>query len=165
MDAPNDVEGFVDVLILDKIEVILQNSNDVEDQELSKWLKDYYLNEPRPEGQSYFPLKNQYRFRNLDKAYRRARMLSGRAQDDWPFFSQIFKKNHANQFRKYALGEDRIAEDVVQSVEPPTIASSSSPERAPGGSQSSTSSGMFHICLNCFDHHPLLTKRRPFRPS
>ncbi|CAI6329310.1 unnamed protein product [Periconia digitata] len=136
MDDMEHVDGYVDLVILNKIQIVLQDSQETEDQQLGEWIKTNYLRMALHPGYSLSPINTRQGFRNLDRAYKRVRMLTGRAQDEWPFYYQKFK-NNPNAFRKYALGEDKALDQGFHAVETATQKSAAVSKTPPTESQSS----------------------------
>ena len=89
-ELPEDIDGFIDVETLVDIHKYLSASEKSDDVALAAWVKKHYLHEPLNEiGR---PIRDAEGFRNLDRAYRRTRQLTGKAQDKWPFFDKNWKK-------------------------------------------------------------------------
>ena len=87
---PEDVDGFIDVNTLVDIHKYLSTSEKSDDITLAAWVKEHYLQGPLVEiGR---PIRGAEGFQNLDRAYRRTRQLTGKAQDKWPFFDKNWKK-------------------------------------------------------------------------
>lgn len=82
--------GYVDMKVLADIHTCLRESLLEEDQALAAWIHNDYLKHPRADGDS--EIRSIEGLSKLDQAYRRVRMLTGRAQDKWPFFDQNWKK-------------------------------------------------------------------------
>jgi hypothetical protein len=89
MALPEHVEGIIDVRTLADIHNFLSQSENDDDQHLAKWVGKEYLYEPLiDEGRQ---IRTTEGFAKLDKAYRRVRQLTGKAQDKWPFFDRNWK--------------------------------------------------------------------------
>jgi len=104
MDNSERVEGFIDLETLDKIRSTLSNSTDQEDVDLAAWIQKNYLYEPIGEAEDGRPISSREGFEKLDRAYKRVRSLTNRAQDKWPFFDRHWKKMPANTVRQVAQG-------------------------------------------------------------
>jgi hypothetical protein len=98
------VEGFVDLETLGKIEKSLNDSADADDISLAAWIKENYLYEPIGKLEDGRSIQNREGFEKLDKAYKRVRLLTNRAQDKWPFFDRHWKKIPANTVRQVTQG-------------------------------------------------------------
>jgi hypothetical protein len=106
MNLPKHVDGFIDLDILVKIHECLSESKSEDDRALGVWVKSNYLQEPMglPEEKARL-IRNPEGFANLDKAYRRARTLSGKAQDRWPFLNKDGKKLSSTLIKNAILGD------------------------------------------------------------
>lgn len=109
MKLPETVEGFIDLQTLGKIHDALCMSEEQDDLELATWIKANYLFEPIAENEDGRPIRSREGFQFLDKAYKRVRMLTNRAQDKWPFFDRTWKKMTASSVLQAALGEANTA--------------------------------------------------------
>lgn len=89
------MNGHADLGILDKIRTPLLESNERGDQELGNWLRSNYPNKGPQPARSTLPIKNCGNFRRIDEAFKRVRLLTGRAQDEWPITSPIFRQSAA----------------------------------------------------------------------
>jgi hypothetical protein len=105
MDPPEYVEGFIDLETLSKIHDALCVSEDDDDISLGAWIKSNYLYEPVLPHEEGRKISSREGFQKLDRAYKRVRLLTNRAQDKWPFFDKAWKKMSATRVRKVALGE------------------------------------------------------------
>jgi hypothetical protein len=91
---PEDVDGFIEVETLVDIHKYLSTSEKSDDIDLAAWVKEHYLQGPLVEiGR---PIRDTEGFQKLDRAYRRTRQLTGKAQDKWPFFNKNWKKMPSN---------------------------------------------------------------------
>jgi hypothetical protein len=104
MDVSEKVEGYIDLETLDKIRSTLSNSTDQKDVDLAVWIQRNYLYEPIGETEDGRPISSREGFEKLDRAYKRVRSLTNRAQDKWPFFDRHWKKMPANTVRQVAQG-------------------------------------------------------------
>jgi hypothetical protein len=103
MLLPSHVDGIVDLKTLGDIHRYLSESENGEDLTLASWVKSHYLYEPiDAEGRE---IRTTEGFSKLDRAYRRVRSLTNKAQDKWPFFDRAWKKMSANTVRKNGRGE------------------------------------------------------------
>lgn len=102
MQLPEHVDGFIDVEILVDIHECLSESKFDDDRALGVWVKANYLQEPL---QTAHPIRDAEGFVNLDKAYRRARQLTGKAQDKWPFLNKDWKKMSSIVIKNAILGD------------------------------------------------------------
>lgn len=100
---PESVIGFVDLTILADIQRCLRDSENLEDLELADWIKSHYLHEPT--NASGRPITTTEGFSQLDRAYRRVRSLTGKAQEKWPFFDRNWKEMAAATVRNNSRGE------------------------------------------------------------
>jgi hypothetical protein len=103
MDIPEHVDGIIDLKTLEAIHQQLNESSDQDDQELAIWVKEHYLYEPitQPGRQ----IRTSKGFAQLDRAFRRVRTLTGKAQDKWPFFDRNWKEMPTSMVRNNARGE------------------------------------------------------------
>ncbi|KAJ4362603.1 hypothetical protein N0V95_001408 [Ascochyta clinopodiicola] len=107
---PEHVDGFVEVQTLVDIHKYLRESEKDDDMSLAAWIKEQYLYEPiAEEGRQ---IRDVEGFVKLDAAYRRVRLLTGKAQDKWPFFYRNWKKMSSIVvknivLRNAAIGADR----------------------------------------------------------
>jgi hypothetical protein len=103
MALPEHVEGIIDVRTLADIHRFLSQSEIDDDQHLAKWVEKEYLFEPLlDEGRQ---IRTTEGFARLDKAYRRVRQLTGKAQDKWPFFDRNWKTMPSAVVKNLSLGE------------------------------------------------------------
>lgn len=106
MKLPEHVDGFIDLGILIDIQTCLSESKFEDDRTLGTWVKANYLQEPiNLSKETARPIRNSEGFINLDKAYRRARTLTGKAQDKWPFLNKDWKKLSATLIKNAILGD------------------------------------------------------------
>lgn len=106
MKLPEHVDGFIDVEILVDIHKSLSESEKNDDVALAAWVKQNYLQEPLDETGRL--IRDAEGFVNLDKAYRRVRQLTGKAQDKWPFFDKNWKKMSSTVVKNAILGDAAI---------------------------------------------------------
>jgi hypothetical protein len=107
MALPDHVEGIIDVRTLADIHKFLSQSEIDDDQHLAKWVEKEYLFEPLlDEGRQ---IRTTEGFARLDKAYRRVRQLTGKAQDKWPFFDRNWKTMPSAVVKNLSGGEDFAA--------------------------------------------------------
>ncbi|PVH98713.1 hypothetical protein DM02DRAFT_729681 [Periconia macrospinosa] len=128
----NSIEGTVKLDILDKIWDVLKESSDSSDQELGNWLKENYLEEPQ------YAIQTRGNFRSIDQAFKRARLLTGRAQDEWPMWSPTFKNNAAT-FRKFVYGDEKPSQKIIR-IKIPSKEAATPPQQVPSMSGTVTSS-------------------------
>lgn len=67
------------------------------------WVSSNYLRMHLDE--KFCPIRNAEGFLNLDKAYRRARQLTGKAQDKWPFLNKFGRNLSSTVIKRAILGE------------------------------------------------------------
>ncbi|CAO2648597.1 Nn.00g078640.m01.CDS01 [Neocucurbitaria sp. VM-36] len=103
MVLPEHVYGFIDLKTLADIHRYLSESEAEEDIVLANWVKENYLYEPIDEGGR--TIRTTEGFSNLDRAYRRVRSLTNKAQDKWPFFDRNWKHMSSTTVRNNARGE------------------------------------------------------------
>ncbi|KAF2633314.1 hypothetical protein BU25DRAFT_3693 [Macroventuria anomochaeta] len=103
MKLPEHIDGFIDVETLIDIHKYLGESEKSEDVALAVWVEKNYLQEPLAETGR--PIRDSEGFVNLDKAYRRVRQLTGKAQDKWPFFDKNWKKMSSMVVKNAILGD------------------------------------------------------------
>jgi hypothetical protein len=101
---PEDVFGHVDVATLGDITRYLRESESQDDIELATWIQRNYLHGLRKD-QSTATIRTPEGFAQLDRAYRRVRSLTNKAQDKWPFFDKNFKQMSTSTVRNNARGE------------------------------------------------------------
>ncbi|KAG9195539.1 hypothetical protein G6011_00660 [Alternaria panax] len=101
---PEEVFGHVDLETLANIHRYLCESELQEDIELGTWMWDNYLN-GLWNGSSTAEIRTAQAFGKLDRAYRRVRSLTNKAQDKWPFFDRNFKQMSSATVRNNARGE------------------------------------------------------------
>ena len=104
MDISKKVEGFIDLEILGKIKCTLNESTDPDDVDLATWIQKEYLFKPIGQYEDGRPIRSREGFEKLDRAYKRVRLLTNRAQDKWPFFDRHWKKMPPNTVRQVAHG-------------------------------------------------------------
>lgn len=106
MKLPEHVDGFIDLEILIDIHKCLSESKFEDDRALGAWVKANYLQGPiNLQKETARPIRNSEGFVNLDKAYRRARTLTGKAQDKWPFLNKDWKKLSSTFIKNAILGD------------------------------------------------------------
>jgi hypothetical protein len=101
---PEEVFGHVDVATLGDITRYLRESESQDDTELATWIQRNYLHGLRKD-QSTATIRTPEGFAQLDRAYRRVRSLTNKAQDKWPFFDRNFKQMSTATVRNNARGE------------------------------------------------------------
>ncbi|CAN9353627.1 unnamed protein product [Alternaria sp. RS040] len=101
---PEEVIGHIDLGTLADIHRYLCESELQEDIELAAWMWENYLNGPQ-NGSSTAEIRTAQAFGKLDRAYRRVRSLTNKAQDKWPFFDRNFKEMSSATVRNNARGE------------------------------------------------------------
>lgn len=100
---PEEVYGFVDLRTLSDIYRCLCESAAEDDIDLAAWVKEHYLYEPIDhDGRS---IRTSEAFSQLDRAYRRVRSLTNKAQDKWPFFDRYWKTMPTAIVRNNSRGE------------------------------------------------------------
>jgi hypothetical protein len=103
MMLPAYVDGFIDLKTLADIHRFLNQSELEEDLALAAWVKEHYLYEPiKSDGRE---IRTTEGFSKLDRAYRRVRSLTNKAQDKWPFFDRNWKSMSSTTVRNNARGE------------------------------------------------------------
>jgi hypothetical protein len=103
MMLPDHVDGFIDLKTLADIHRFLSQSASDEDLTLAAWVKEHYLYEPiAVDGRE---IRTTEGFSKLDRAYRRVRSLTNKAQDKWPFFDRTWKTMSTTTVRNNARGE------------------------------------------------------------
>ncbi|KAF1926614.1 uncharacterized protein M421DRAFT_422584 [Didymella exigua CBS 183.55] len=106
MKLPEQVDGLIDVEILIDIHKCLSESKYDDDRALGVWVQTNYLQEPLDLLEERARLiRNAEGFVKLDKAYRRARQLTGKAQDKWPFLNTDGKKLSSTLIKNVILGD------------------------------------------------------------
>jgi hypothetical protein len=103
MTLPGHVDGFIDLTTLADINHFLNQSALEEDQALATWVKQNYLYEPIDSAGR--EIRTTEGFSKLDRAYRRVRSLTNKAQDKWPFFDRNWKSMSSTTVRNNARGE------------------------------------------------------------
>jgi hypothetical protein len=103
MTLPEHVDGIIDLRTLADIHKFLSQSEIGDDLQLAKWVKEEYLFEPL--GDEGRQIRTTEGFARLDRAYRRVRHLTGKAQDKWPFFDRNWKTMPSAVVRNLSLGE------------------------------------------------------------
>lgn len=101
---PEEVFGHVDLGTLADIHRYLCESELQEDVELATWTWENYLN-GLWKGSLTAEIRTAQAFSKLDRAYRRVRSLTNKAQDKWPFFDRNFKQMSSATVRNNARGE------------------------------------------------------------
>jgi hypothetical protein len=103
MMLPETVVGIIDLATLENIHQYLNQSTLEDDLALAAWVKEHFLYEPtNSPGRQ---IRTTQGFAQLDRAYRRVRSLTNKAQDKWPFFNRAWKEMSATDVRKNARGE------------------------------------------------------------
>lgn len=102
---PDGVVGLVDLKTLVDIHRYLRESAAEEDAALAAWVEENYLNATIEPNQSGRSIRTPEGFSQLDRAYRRVRSLTGKAQDKWPFFDRNWKTMSTITVRNNARGE------------------------------------------------------------
>jgi hypothetical protein len=103
MMLPTNVDGFIDLKTLADIHRFLSQSASDDDLALAAWVKDNYLYEPiNVDGRE---IRTTEGFSKLDRAYRRVRSLTNKAQDKWPFFDRAWKSMSSTTVKNNARGE------------------------------------------------------------
>jgi len=103
MMLPDTLIGYIDVATLQDIHLYLDQSALQDDLTLAAWVKEHFLYEPvTSPGRE---IRTTLGFFQLDRAYRRVRSLTNKAQDKWPFFSRTWKEMSTRQVRNNARGE------------------------------------------------------------
>jgi hypothetical protein len=103
MMLPETVVGMIDLATLGDIHHCLNESALEDDLALAAWVKQYFLYEPTTSpGRE---IRTTEGFAQLDRAYRRVRSLTNKAQDKWPFFNKAWKEMSATDVRNNARGE------------------------------------------------------------
>ena len=126
MELPEHIEGIIDVRTLADIHNFLRQSENDDDQDLANWVGKEYLYEPLiDEGRQ---IRTTEGFAKLDKAYRRVRQLTGKAQDKWPFFDRNWKTMPSTMVKNLSLGE---SSPVVSNTKAKTLDGSSGARLAP----------------------------------
>jgi hypothetical protein len=106
MKLPEHVDGFIDLEILIDIHKCLSESKFEDDRTLGAWVEANYLQAPiNLQKETARPIRNSEGFVHLDKAYRRARTLTGKAQDKWPFLNKDSKKLSSTFIKNAILGD------------------------------------------------------------
>lgn len=103
MVLPEHVYGFIDLKTLADIHRYLGESESQEDLILANWIQENYLHEPTDQGGRV--IRTTEGFSQLDRAYRRVRSLTNKAQDKWPFFDRNWKTMSSTTVRNNARGE------------------------------------------------------------
>lgn len=101
---PEEVIGHIDLRTLTDIHRYLCESELQEDIELAAWMWENYL-DGLQNGSSTAEIRTAQAFGKLDRAYRRVRSLTNKAQDKWPFFDRNFKEMSSATVRNNARGE------------------------------------------------------------
>jgi hypothetical protein len=101
---PEEVFGLIDVTTLANIHQYLRESEAQDDIDLATWIQENYLFGVE-KGQSTAIIRTAQGFAQLDRAYRRVRSLTNKAQDKWPFFDRNFKEMSSATVRNNARGE------------------------------------------------------------
>lgn len=101
---PEEVFGYIDVATLADIHRYLGESEAQDDIDLAAWIQDNYLYGVEKD-QATAIIRTSQGFAQLDRAYRRVRSLTNKAQDKWPFFDRNFKEMSSATVRNNARGE------------------------------------------------------------
>ncbi|KAF1943318.1 hypothetical protein EJ02DRAFT_511021 [Clathrospora elynae] len=101
---PEEVFGYVDLETLADIHRYLRESELSEDTDLARWIRENYLY-MNLNYQGSGSIRTTEGFAQLDRAYRRVRSLTNKAQDKWPFFDRNFKQMSSTTVRNNARGE------------------------------------------------------------
>jgi hypothetical protein len=103
MMLPDPAVGIIDLATLKEIHRFLNQSSLQDDRELAAWVQQHFLYEPITSvGRE---IRTTESFSQLDRAYRRARSLTNKTQDKWPFFSRDWKEMPSATVRNNARGE------------------------------------------------------------
>jgi hypothetical protein len=102
MTLPDHCDGIIDIRTLQDIHNALCESIAEDDLVLAAWIKSNYLYDLTQAG---LPIRTTEGFSKLDRAYRRVRSLTNKAQDKWPFFDQKWKTMSSTTVRNNARGE------------------------------------------------------------
>ncbi|KAH7089537.1 hypothetical protein FB567DRAFT_547119 [Paraphoma chrysanthemicola] len=103
MRLPDHVDGFIDLATLADIHRFLNQSSLDDDKALAAWIQQNYLYHPmNTPGRE---IRTTEGFSKLDRAYRRVRSLTNKAQDKWPFFDRKWKSMSSTTVRNNARGE------------------------------------------------------------
>lgn len=103
MMLPEPVVGIIDLETLKEIQHFLNQSMLQEDLDLAAWVQKRFLYEPITlVGRD---IRTTESFSQLDRAYRRVRSLTNKAQDKWPFFNRDWKPMSSTIVRNNARGE------------------------------------------------------------
>jgi hypothetical protein len=103
MMLPDPAVGIIDLATLKDIHRFLNQSGLQDDRELAAWVQQNFLYEPITSvGRE---IRTTESFSQLDRAYRRARSLTNKTQDKWPFFSRDWKEMPPATVRNNARGE------------------------------------------------------------
>jgi hypothetical protein len=100
---PEDVYGYIDIATLRDIHRYLCESGSLDDIKLAGWIQENYLYKEANESSAL--IRTTEGFAQLDRAYRRVRSLTNKAQDKWPFFDRNFKQMSSTTVRNNARGE------------------------------------------------------------
>ncbi len=114
VELPEHVYGFIDLKTLADIHRYLAESEMEDDILLARWVLENYLFEST--GQVGGTIRTTEEFSQLDRAYRRVRSLTNKAQDKWPFFDKNWKEMSSITVRNNARGE--IAPGITYSSLP-----------------------------------------------
>ncbi|KZM28820.1 uncharacterized protein EKO05_0008567 [Ascochyta rabiei] len=107
---PEHVDGFIEVQTLIDIHKYLGESEKSDDISLAAWIRERYLYEPISEEARQ--IRDVEGFAKLDAAYRRVRLLTGKAQDKWPFFYRNWKKMSSIVVKNVVLGDAAMSTNV-----------------------------------------------------
>ncbi|EUC39734.1 hypothetical protein COCMIDRAFT_10230 [Bipolaris oryzae ATCC 44560] len=133
---PEEVFGYIDVVTLADIHRYLRESEAQDDIDLAAWIQENYLYGVEKDHPTA-TIRTAQGFAQLDRAYRRVRSLTNKAQDKWPFFDRNFKEMSSATVRNNARGE--AAPGVLYPIEK-TQKASTAVEQLGASSVSNTSS-------------------------
>lgn len=102
---PEHAVGFIDLKTLTDIHRYLNESEVDTDIELAIWIEKHYLYKPIGPNEEGRVIRTAEGFAQLDRAYRRVRNLTGKAQDKWPFFDRSWKTMSSVMVRNNSRGE------------------------------------------------------------
>ncbi|KAF2129010.1 hypothetical protein P153DRAFT_431826 [Dothidotthia symphoricarpi CBS 119687] len=102
---PEHAVGFIDLKTLTDIHRYLNESEVDTDIELAMWIRKHYLYKPIGPTEEGRIIRTAEGFAQLDRAYRRVRNLTGKAQDKWPFFDRSWKTMSSVMVRNNSRGE------------------------------------------------------------
>lgn len=141
---PEEVFGYIDVVTLADIHRYLRESEAQDDIDLAAWIQENYLYGVEKD-QPTATIRTAQGFAQLDRAYRRVRSLTNKAQDKWPFFDRNFKEMSSATVRNNARGE--AAPGVLYPIEKMQKASTAV-EQLDASSVSNSKSSELEAILN-----------------